>query len=77
MKTSCKLEIDLKEEKIAKKVLESIKVDDFDFVKSKINKTVLIGEIKSNSVSSLLHTVDDYLSCVSVAEKVLDKIKKQ
>ena len=77
MKTSCKLEIDLKEKQIAKKVLESIKVDDFDFVKSKINKTVLIGEIKSNSVSSLLHTVDDYLSCVSVAEKVLDKNKKQ
>ena len=77
MKTSCKLEIDFKDKKIAKKVLESIKVDDYGFVESKIDKTVLIANIKSKSISSLLHTVDDYLSCVSVAEKVLDKDKKQ
>jgi len=73
MKVSCNLTIDLGTEEKAKKVLKSIKVDDFDFVESKIKKSTLEAEIKSNSVSSLLHTVDDYLSCVSVAVKVLDK----
>jgi len=73
MKTSCRLKIDLKDDKTAKKVLESIKVDDYDFVESKLDGSILIADIKSNSVSSLLHTVDDYLSCVSVAEKVIEK----
>ena len=76
MKTSCKLEIDLKNKSVAEKILKSIKVDDFDFVKSRIEGTILVADIKSNSISSLIHTVDDYLSCLSVAEKVLDKDKK-
>ena len=73
MEVSCNLKIDLKNKSDAKKVLESIKVDDFDFVNSEIKNFTLEAEIKSNSISSLLHTVDDYLSCVSVAVKVLDK----
>jgi tRNA threonylcarbamoyladenosine modification (KEOPS) complex Pcc1 subunit len=75
MEVSCNLKIDLKNKSDAKKVLESIKVDDFDFVNSEIKNSTLEAEIKSESISSLLHTVDDYLSCVSVAVKVLDKDK--
>ncbi len=73
MKANCNLKIDLKTKSNAKKVLKSVKVDDFSFVNSKINGSTLKAEIKANSISSLLHTVDDYLSCVSVAVKVLDK----
>ena len=73
MKVSCNLTIDLKKESKAKKVLKSIKVVDFDFVESKIKDSTLEAEIKAKSISSLHHTVDDYLSCISVAVKVLDK----
>jgi len=73
MKANCNLKIDLKTKENAKKVLKSVKVDDFNFVNSKIKNSTLEAEIKANSISSLLHTVDDYLSCVSVAVKVLDK----
>lgn len=73
MKASCNLKIDLKTEEKAKKVLKSIKVDDFNFVNSQIKNSSLEAEINANSISSLLHTIDDYLSCVSVAVKVLDK----
>jgi hypothetical protein len=57
----------------AKKILQSINVDDFDFVKSKVKNNRLEAEIKSKSISSLIHTLDDYLSCLSVAEKIVDK----
>ena len=73
MNTSCKIEIEFDDEKKVKTVLESIEVDDFEFVKSKINGKKLEATIKSDSVSSLLHTLDDYLACVSVAAKVVDK----
>ena len=55
------------------KVLRSIKVDDFNFVGSKLNRNRLEVLIESKSVSSLIHTLDDYLACISVAEKIIDK----
>jgi len=73
MKTSCKIEISVDSKKNAEKLLESVKVDDYNFVKSKADENTLVAEIKAESIESLLHTVDDYLSCVSVAEKILDK----
>ena len=73
MKVSCDVVIDFDDEKQAKTVLKSIEVDDFDFVKSKISDKELKAQIESNSVSSLIHTLDDFLACVSVAAKVVDK----
>jgi len=73
MKVKCSLTIDFDDVKKAETVLRSVQVDDLDFVKSKINKKQLEAMIEANSVSSLLHTLDDYLSCVSVAMKILDK----
>jgi tRNA threonylcarbamoyladenosine modification (KEOPS) complex Pcc1 subunit len=73
MKASCEIKIEFENEKIVKTVLRSVSVDDFDFVKSKISGKNLQATITSNSISSLLHTLDDYLACVSVASKVMDK----
>lgn len=73
MQAKCKLVIDFDDKTKAENVLKSVKVDDFSFVKSRINNKTLEAEITSNSVSSLIHTLDDYLSCISVAEKVVNK----
>jgi len=73
MKVSCKLNIDFQSNDKAEKVYKSIKVDDFSFVSSKIKDKTLEAEIKADSIASLLHTVDDYLACVTVAEKIVDK----
>ncbi|MBN2066304.1 MAG: hypothetical protein JW771_05815 [Candidatus Thermoplasmatota archaeon] len=73
MKASCEVSIKYAASKKAKLVLRAIEVDNLDFVKAKIKNTSLHARIESNSVSSLLHTLDDYLACVSVAEKIVDK----
>jgi len=73
MKANCKIEIDFADEKKVKFVLKSIEVDNFQYVKTQIKGKTLEADIESNSVSSLLHTIDDYLACVSVAEKIVDK----
>ena len=73
MKISCNLTIEYESEKMAKTILRAVQVDDVDFVSSKISGTQLTATIKSSSVSSLLHTLDDYLACISVAEKVANK----
>ena len=73
MQVYCDIIVDLSDVEKVKAVLKSIKVDDFDFVKSKANGKKLEAKIKTTSISSLIHTLDDYLACVSVAIKVLDK----
>ena len=73
MKISCELMIEYDKRGKAEKVLRSITVDDVGFVKSTIKGSILTAIIQSSSVSSLLHTLDDYLACLSVAEKIVDK----
>lgn len=73
MKAVCDLKIDFDGKSKVKTVLKSVSVDDFDFVKSKVKGNILEAHIESKSISSLLHTLDDYLACISVAAKVLDK----
>ena len=73
MKVSCNIVIKYDDEKTIQMVHKSIEVDNFDFVSTKITKNQLEVHIESTSIPSLLHTLDDYLACVSVAEKVVDK----
>lgn len=73
MDVACDIVIEFDDTEKVKTVLKSIEVDNFDFVKSKINGKKLETQIRSTSIPSLLHTLDDYLACVSVAMKVVDK----
>lgn len=73
MKAACDITLEYKDEETTDYILKSIKVDNLDFVNSKKSKNKLITHIESNSISSLLHTLDDYLACVSIAEKIVNK----
>ena len=73
MKAICDIEIEFDDYPQVENVLKAVEVDDFEFVKSKLNNKKLNAHIESTSISSLLHTLDDYLACISVAAKVLDK----
>lgn len=59
-------------DKKAKYVQNVIKIDDGIFVTSKVKKNNIHAHIENDSLSSFLHTIDDYLNCVSVAEKILE-----
>jgi len=73
MKAVCDLIIEYDDAGKTEKILRSIEVDNFDFVESKANGKKIQAHIESKSVSSLLHTLDDFLACLSVADKVVDK----
>jgi hypothetical protein len=73
MKITCTIKCDYSSKKLAEHMLHSIKVDDLDFVNSSVKDHTLTASIQSTSVSSLIHTLDDYLACLSVAEKIVDK----
>ena len=73
MKIRCEVVLDYGDAKTAQMVLRSTQVDNFDFVRSTVQGKRLTAVMESTSVSALIHTLDDYLACVSVAEKVVDK----
>ena len=73
MDVSCEIIIEFEDSEKTKNVLSSINVDDYGFVKSKANDNRLAASINAKSISSLIHTLDDYLACISVAMKIVDK----
>ncbi len=73
MKALCTLTLEFESAEKAKKVLRSIQTDDQGFVSSKVTGKTLMAVVESSSVSSLLHTLDDYLACVSVAADIVTK----
>ena len=73
MNIICDVNIEYDNVKKAKTVLKSIEVDNLNFIKSQIKGNQLKTHIECNSISSLIHTLDDYLACVSLADKVIKK----
>ena len=73
MDIECKLEFFYDDEKIAKTVFESVDVDNYGYVDAELKQKKIVSRIKAKSLASLLHTLEDYLSCVSIAEKMMSK----
>ncbi len=70
-KMKCTLELDYETNQQAQHIFSSTQIDDETFVQAKVKQNQIHATISSETVSSLLHTLDDYLSCVSVAEKII------
>ncbi len=73
MRAMCTITLEFEDAQKAKKVLRSIQADDQGFVTSTLKGKTLEAVIESKSVPSLLHTLDDYLACVSVADEIVKK----
>jgi len=64
-------------ENIAKDIQQSLRIDDDSFITSKVEDNIVYAAIRSKSLSSFLHTIDDYLSCLAVAEHIMEEKKKK
>jgi len=67
----CRLEFGYASKAQAEKIARSLKVDDEAYITTTIEGRTLVAEAEADAFLSLLHTLDDYLACVAVAEKVL------
>jgi len=71
MKIQCKFTLQYPSSDIAEKIKDALEVDNYKFVQASLNGDEIIAEIESNSAMSLLHTIEDYLSCLTTAERVI------
>ncbi|MCK4443091.1 MAG: hypothetical protein KAW09_01005 [Thermoplasmata archaeon] len=72
MDIECTLEFFYDDDKTAKTVFESVDVDNYGYVDARIEENKIVSRIKAKNLQSLLHTLEDYLSCISIAEKMME-----
>ncbi len=71
VRVTCRLELGYGTKKDAETVARSIRVDDDAYITTTVAGRTLVAEAGAESFRSLLHTLEDYLACVAVAEKLL------
>ncbi|MFQ5838352.1 MAG: KEOPS complex subunit Pcc1 [Thermoplasmata archaeon] len=69
----CRLEFAYPDKEVARKVLKAVELDNYPYVEAHLEGNRVISETAADSLDSLIHTLEDYLSCISVAEKMLDE----
>jgi hypothetical protein len=67
----CKLVFKLNSEEDAKLLEKAVRQDNPEFVTTAIEGTNFKSTIKADSINSLINTLDDYLACLALAEKLI------
>ena len=73
MKVSCALEFDYDSEDEARAVANAVEVDNEGYVNMVVEGKRITATADADSIPSLIHTMDDFLACVSVAESVVKR----
>lgn len=76
MKVRCKIWIDCTTPEHAAIINRAVSIDNERYIASKPNGTFIEAEAEAESILSLLHTIDDFLSCVSLARKSIEAVEK-
>ncbi len=58
---------------VAGKIMDSIKIDNDDWISAKLQGNRIICEASSDTIGGMLHTAEDFLSCLALAEKMIKK----
>ncbi len=70
MKVRCRFVFEYGSGGAAAEIERALKPDNEDFIVTKVRGSTVEAEAEADSVLSLLHTIDDFLACLSVAEKI-------
>ena len=65
-----KIILEYENDRMAKAIYESINVDNYQFLDCKVEGNKILCESRAEKPSKLLHTLDDLLACIIVAEEV-------
>lgn len=67
----CVLEIDYGDQKMASIVKSAIELENDKYATSFVTGRILVVKTSSHSILSILHTLEDLLSCMKAAEEVV------
>jgi len=73
VKCDCSFSLEFENAETAKKVLDSVSLDNGEWISSRLEGNKIICEASSDTIGGLLHTAEDFLACVALAEKMMKK----
>jgi hypothetical protein len=71
MSVECRIEVELPDEERAVEVARSISLDNGEYVTAVVTGRTIVMTAVASSTASMLHTVEDLLACLKVAESVI------
>jgi tRNA threonylcarbamoyladenosine modification (KEOPS) complex Pcc1 subunit len=72
MSVTCKIEIDFRSNEDASSVLKAIELDNGQYASANVVGNVLELSANAKSMPSMLHTLEDLLACIKVADGVVN-----
>jgi hypothetical protein len=75
MAVRCVIALDYGSESEARSVQGALAPDDVGFVASRVEGVRVVAEMEAATPMKLLHTLEDYLACVGVAERAVRAAK--
>ena len=69
MKSTCTLEIELPDEATAQNIAKALELDNAGYIETKVVGSTIFATTEAADIMSLRNTVDDYLACLTVAQK--------
>ncbi len=72
-RVTCEILLEFPSGDAAAKVLRSVESDNDDYVGARLAGNTIAVSIGAESLNSLLHTLDDFLACVSVSQKIISR----
>jgi tRNA threonylcarbamoyladenosine modification (KEOPS) complex Pcc1 subunit len=72
-KVRCTLTLEFESKDDAEKVHRSVELDNLGYLESTVRENRIIADMESDSLKSLLHTLEDFLACTSVASRIVSK----
>ncbi len=70
---TCTMSMAFRSHAEAEKVHRSVHLDNEGYVETRVDGDTIVAVVKADSLKSLLHTLDDFLSCVSVADRIVSR----
>jgi len=68
---SCELILEFSSAEKAELVAGAVSLDNPEFIKVECDGKFLKSKISASTISSLLHSLDDYLACIALAENIV------
>jgi tRNA threonylcarbamoyladenosine modification (KEOPS) complex Pcc1 subunit len=72
-KVRCELQLEFDTNESAERIHRSVELDNQGYIATRVDGKFIHAEIEADSLNSLLHTLDDFLACTGVADKIVAK----
>ena len=72
MKTICTLEMELPDETTARNIAKALELDNAGYIEPEVKGNIIIAKAEAENIMALRNTIDDYLACLTVAQKSVD-----